>query len=79
MTDHPLPPGICRDDTVHGVRYHTDEEVRAYAEAAVARERERCATLCETNELLSGGNGPNFAFGWGTAIKNCADAIRKGP
>lgn len=42
----------------------------------VAAERERCATLVEGNHILSGGNGPNFCFGWESALKACANAIR---
>ncbi len=37
---------------------------------------EECAKLVETNHIVSGGNGPNFNFGWETALSACAKAIR---
>jgi len=61
---------------------YSPETLQAYgdkrAAAAVLAERERCAKLVEGNHLVSGGNGPNFSFGWSMALKACVDAIRKG-
>lgn len=37
---------------------------------------EECAKLVEANHIVSGGNGPNFNFGWETALGACAAAIR---
>jgi len=47
-------------------------------EEAIAEEREACAKVAETSELLepSGSIGPLFDMGWSSAIKHIAAAIR---
>ena len=38
---------------------------------------EAAAVLCETNNLLSGSNGPLMDHGWKCCQQACADGIRK--
>ena len=57
---------------------YTAEQLRAYAAAAVAQERERCARVCEDKErrkweiILGGGRLEGFG------PLDCAAAIREG-
>ena len=61
--------GIAMNKVVETPLY-TDDQMRAYAAAAVARERERCALMCE-------GIAADDKTGYGIA-EDCAAAIRKG-
>lgn len=68
------------DDYVWSIEFPdqhvTPEDLECFA-AAVRREvLEEAAKLTEDNRLVSGGNGPNFAVGWGYAIESSAKAIR---
>ena len=49
MTMPPLPPpDVLWPDRYHGdERAYSDDAMRAYAEQAVAAERERCAAICD--------------------------------
>jgi hypothetical protein len=50
----------------------TADQLTAYARAAVFKERERAAKVCESGDGGGGGRGWNQAMAW------CAAAIRKG-
>lgn len=52
------------------------EDAFAAYQASRLAALEEAAKACEQNKLLSGGNGPNFSFGWATAIECSAEAIR---
>ncbi len=65
---------ILRDDTVHDERYVTLADAKDYAAAEVAKERERCAKLCERMSAYTGGHGePSTPSG-----SAMAKAIRSG-
>ena len=61
----PPPDTHCWDeDTSKDVWSHSADQMRAYAEQAVAAERERCATVCEAwMEEAERHSGPEAA-GW---------------
>lgn len=72
--------GLCRspEPVGHEARRrayqegHRDGEAQARAEAL-----EQAAKFVEENRLISGGNGPNFSFGWAEAVEASALGIRE--
>ena len=77
-----LPPYLFKDqcgprekliplDSVLAWRTEVETSMRAYAAAAVAAERERCARICEQTD--EDGEGPDC---WGWHAKDYARAIR---
>ncbi len=75
MTLPPLPPPDthCWDeDTSKDVWSYSDDAMRAYAEQAVAAERERCAKLCdEVQQQYSDASSGD------DATRSCAAVIRQ--
>lgn len=63
-----LPP-LPEPASINGLPGYTADQLRAYAEAAVLAERERCAQVCD--ELSSG-----LATGRDEGALICAAAIR---
>ncbi|MBK8106099.1 MAG: hypothetical protein IPK42_11180 [Betaproteobacteria bacterium] len=74
MTLPPLPPpDVLWPDRYHGdERAYSDDAMRAYAEQAVAAERERCARICDNLNVMS--LDPMVCRG---SAHECAEAIRR--
>ena len=54
---------------------YTEEDMRAYALAAVAMEREACAKVCDELPLRDPKQG-FWVAGWSDGVDDCAAAIR---
>lgn len=75
MTLPPLPDPDTHcldDDTGLDVWSHSPKQMRAYAEQAVAAERERCARICDNLNVMS--LDPMVCRG---SAQECAEAIRR--
>ena len=69
----PPPDTHCWDeDTSKDVWSHSADQMRAYAEQAVAAERERCARICDNLNVMS--LDPMVCRG---SAHECAEAIRR--
>ena len=88
MTLPPLPPsdlGTVRIGRVDQDMGHSDEAMRAYAEQAVAAERERCAAICDARSAdhwraYSDKSSPHFCDArfeaFSDEAEECATLIR---
>lgn len=87
MTLPPLPPpDVLWPDRYHGdERAYSDDAMRAYAEQAVAAERERCAAICDARsadhwhdykDRASPHRGDGRAEAASDEAEECAKAIR---
>lgn len=77
MSDNNLPP-LPKPwgwSWTHSVPFFTDDQMREYAAAAVAAEREACAKVCEQLEPRHRMDGEWLA-GWSDGTDDCAAAIR---
>ncbi len=90
MTLPPLPPpDVLWPDRYHGdERAYSDDAMRAYAEQAVAAERERCAQMVAGKPFVDTGGaqarrGPSSVGTWherspcGNLMSAMAEALRK--
>jgi hypothetical protein len=78
MTDEtlgPLPPYIYGSECGELERVWTERDMRTYAAAQVAAERERCAKLCEAQATKWGQMRP-LDGSMEAALKDAAAAIR---
>jgi len=75
----PLPEPVAYPSSEHDSQaQYTAEQMRAYAAAAVAQERERCARVCEAlRDQWRPEYGP-YDSGRLTGLENAAAAIREG-
>ncbi len=70
----PLPATLANLDESYPL-FAVALQVRAYARAAVAAERERCAKMCEAEAADTRDGGEHS---YASAIELCARLIRKG-
>lgn len=84
MTDDTLPPlpeawvecdAKVREEWAHQVLF-TADQMRDYARAAIAAEREACVQVCLAELAGAHITGHMEDFAYNTAVEECAAAIR---